>query len=155
MTRNLKPLLAAFAAGAVFSVGLVLAGMTDPQKVQAFLDVTGDWDPSLAFVMGGAVVTHGLLRLLIRRRTRPILAPSFPNAPSRRVDVRLLAGAGLFGLGWGLSGYCPGPALTSVATGGTTLLAFVLSMLGGMSIFHMWARLQAARVKAAPAIEAP
>jgi len=148
-----KILVTAFASGLLFAVGLVIGGMTDPQKVQGFLDIAGNWDPSLIFVMGGAVGTHGILRLLINRRSKPVFAPLFPTRPNTRLDLRLLAGAALFGAGWGLSGYCPGPALTSVVTGGTTTVVFVLSMLGGMLVFQVWDGVRAPRAAAAPAPE--
>jgi uncharacterized membrane protein YedE/YeeE len=129
--------LAALVSGLVFALGLGLGGMTDPAKVQGFLDVTGAWDPSLAFVMAGGLGTHALLRrLLLRRRSSPVLAPAFPAAPQSGVDRRLLIGSALFGLGWGLAGYCPGPAVVAVASGSTTALTFALSMVGGMVLFQ-------------------
>ena len=133
----MRALITAAVSGAVFSLGLALGGMTDPTKVQGFLDLTGDWDPSLAFVMGGGLGSFALLqRLLIRRRERPVFAPAFPACPSSRLDRRLLGGSAMFGVGWGLGGFCPGPALTSVASGGSTVLLFTLSMVGGMVLFR-------------------
>ncbi|MDY7229077.1 DUF6691 family protein [Hyalangium rubrum] len=122
-------------AGLLFSLGLGMGGMTDPARVQGFLDFTGAWDPTLAFVMGGALAVHAPFSWLIRRRSAPVLAPAFPELSKTRVDGRLLLGASLFGMGWGLSGYCPGPALTSLVTGGGMVALFVLSMLGGMWLF--------------------
>nr|WP_304503103.1 MULTISPECIES: DUF6691 family protein [Myxococcaceae] len=115
--------------------------MTDPARVRGFLDVTGAWDPSLAFVMGGALGTHALLRrLILRTRARPLLAPAFPDLSHTRVDARLLGGAAIFGVGWGLVGYCPGPAFTALATGAPVALLFVGAMLAGMLLFRLWER---------------
>jgi uncharacterized membrane protein YedE/YeeE len=134
----MKAILMAGLAGLLFALGLGIGGMTDPARIMGFLDVTGAWDPSLLFLMAGAVVTHAALRRLILHRTRPVLAPAFPKLPQARVDRRLVGGAALFGIGWGLSGYCPGPALVSLAKGAPTLLLFVASMLVGMAIFRGW-----------------
>ncbi|MGA9520859.1 MAG: DUF6691 family protein [Myxococcaceae bacterium] len=138
----MKAILSALGAGVLFSLGLGVGGMTDPANVQGFLDIAGDWDPGLAFVMAGALGTHALLRRFILRRATPVVAPAFPSYPATasRVDRRLVVGAGVFGVGWGLGGYCPGPSLTSVATGGSPALTFVLSMLGGMFLFSLWDR---------------
>nr|WP_305794264.1 MULTISPECIES: DUF6691 family protein [unclassified Myxococcus] len=114
--------------------------MTDPAKVVGFLDVAGSWNPSLAFVMAGALGTYALLRRLILRRARPVLADRFPAPPQADVDGRLVAGSALFGIGWGLSGYCPGPALVSLPVGGTTVLLFVGAMLVGMGAFRGMSR---------------
>lgn len=143
----MSALVAAAVAGLLFSIGLGLGGMTDPAKVQGFLDFTGAWDPTLAFVMGGALAVHAPLAWLIRRRKAPVLAPAFPSPPRARVDGRLLTGAALFGAGWGLAGYCPGPAFTSLASGTGLVALFVLSMLGGMWLFGWWER---ARAQAQP-----
>lgn len=135
-----------FLSGAVFAVGLALSGMTDPGKVLAFLDVGGAWDPTLAFVMGGAVGTHALGSFLLRRRGPP------SSAPKRSVDAQLIAGAALFGLGWGMSGYCPGPALVTAAYGRAEALELLASMVAGMLLFGAWKR---SRVAAATADAAP
>ena len=106
--------------------------MTKPTKVVGFLDVAGDWDASLAFVMIGAIAVHMALYRLVRRRGAPLFDLRF-HVPTRRdLDPRLLGGAALFGLGWGLGGFCPGPALVSLASGGGAVFAFVAAMLGGM-----------------------
>jgi uncharacterized membrane protein YedE/YeeE len=127
-----KTNVAAFAAGLLFAVGLGLAEMTRPAKVIAFLDVTGAWDPSLAFVMIGAIAVH----VFFARRARKTLAPRFARAflvPTEgSIDRRLLAGAALFGLGWGAAGFCPGPALVSTVTLSRGSLTFVAAMLAGM-----------------------
>jgi uncharacterized membrane protein YedE/YeeE len=115
----------ALLAGLLFGFGLQWAGMTDPVKVQAFLDVTGPWDPSLALVMAGAAGTTLLLFPLIRRRGRPWWDVRFHLAERWEVDARLLSGAALFGLGWGVAGYCPGPALAGLALGNPELWWFL------------------------------
>jgi uncharacterized membrane protein YedE/YeeE len=128
----MRPSLSAFLSGLLFALGLGLSGMTDPANVLGFLDIAGDWDYRLAFVMGGAIAVHAALRPLIHKRERPLFAAKFPSFPASRVDLKLLAGAALFGVGWGLGGYCPGPALTSLASGGAQLLVFVPAMFAGM-----------------------
>lgn len=128
--------VAAGFSGFLFALGLAVGGMTDPARVLGFLDVTGDWDPTLAFVMAGAMGTHAALRALVLRLPRPLLAPSFPSASRTRVDARLLVGSALFGAGWGLTGYCPGPAFVSVPTGTGAVLIFVAAMLVGMLLFQ-------------------
>lgn len=123
----------AFLSGAIFAAGLILGGMTQPGKVQGFLDVAGAgaWDPTLIFVMGGALVVYGVLYRLIMRRPAPLLEAKF-HVPTRRdLDGRLIGGAALFGVGWGLAGYCPGPALASLG-GGLMPLTFVGAMIAGM-----------------------
>ena len=133
----MKGTLAAFVSGLVFAVGLGLGGMTDPANVQGFLDVTGDWNPGLAFVMGGALGTFALLRaLFVRKRERPVLSSEYPAPPRTRLDGRLLLGAAIFGIGWGLAGFCPGPAVVSVASGSKTAILFTASMVGGMGLFR-------------------
>ncbi|HZY33614.1 MAG TPA: DUF6691 family protein, partial [Rhodanobacter sp.] len=101
----------AFAAGLLFGLGLSLGGMTQPAVVLGFLDIFGAWDPRLVFVMAGAVLTTAVGYRLVLRRPRPLLAERFQWPTSRRIDVRLVGGAALFGIGWGIAGYCPGPAL--------------------------------------------
>ena len=127
--------IVALFAGALFGVGLVVSGMADPQKVIGFLDVAGDWDPTLAFVMGGALLVTVPAFRLILRRPRPVLADGFALPTKSDVDGRLLGGAALFGVGWGLSGFCPGPAVAALSTGLTPVLAFVAAMLVGMAVY--------------------
>ncbi len=128
---------AAFASGLVFGLGLIVSQMVDPQKVRAFLDVFGNWDPSLAFVMAGAIAVSGLGWVLARRRGTPVLVPRL-EIPSRRdIDAPLLAGAAIFGVGWGIVGFCPGPALTALAFGPIEVLLFVAAMLAGMALFQL------------------
>lgn len=126
----------AFGAGLIFAVGLALSGMTVPANVIAFLDVFGSWDPTLAFVMGGAIAVHApIYWLFVRGRETPTFARTFGLPTRRDIDVPLLAGAVLFGAGWGLAGFCPGPAVTSLASGASTVWWFVVAMLVGMAAF--------------------
>ncbi len=134
-------LLVALIAGLLFGIGLILSGMTDPSKVIGFLDLAGRWDPSLMFVMGGAVMI-GLVAFMLAERSRKTLLGDVMRLPdTRRIDRRLLLGGLTFGVGWGLAGYCPGPALTSLATGGYKPGLFVLAMLAGMAIFEFLDRM--------------
>ena len=127
----MKRILAAFFAGAVFGVGLVVGRMSDPNVVLAFLDVAGDFDPSLVFVMIGAMGTTLVLFRFVLRRDRPLLDADFHLPTNRIVDARLVAGASIFGVGWGLSGYCPGPVLVGAGGGMWTALLFVPAMIAG------------------------
>jgi len=126
-----------FLSGLLFAVGLGVGGMTQPAKVIGFLDITGNWDPALMFVIAGAIGTYSLIYRLSRRRNAPVLATNFQVPTRKDVDRRLLAGAAIFGAGWGLGGFCPGPALTSLASGQTPVLVFVVAMLGGMALFDV------------------
>lgn len=124
--------LLAFGSGALFSAGLVLSGMTQPRKVRGFLDVFGDWDASLLLVMLGAVSAFAVFYRLSRSRGEPWLGGSFSLPRETSIDTRLLAGAGLFGVGWGLTGLCRGPALAALVSGDARVPAFVAAMLFGM-----------------------
>jgi uncharacterized membrane protein YedE/YeeE len=132
-------ILAALAAGLIFGLGLTVSSMIAPAKVLGFLDLFGDWDPSLAFVMGAAVPVAALGFALARKRTAPLLAPSFELPTATRIDSRLLGGAALFGLGWGLVGLCPGPAVAGLAEGHWTTALFVIAMVAGMAAFDLLA----------------
>jgi uncharacterized protein len=124
-------------SGALFGVGLLISGMTQPSKVVSFLDVTGSWDPSLAFVMGGAVAVYSVLfRLTKKRRSDPWLDVKFHLPTRNDIDFPLIAGGALFGVGWGLGGLCPGPGLVAAASGSIPAIAFAASMLGGMLLQH-------------------
>ena len=118
-------------AGLLFGLGLSLGGMTDPGVVLGFLDIFGHWNAQLVFVMGGAVLTTALGYRLVLRRARPLLEPTFQLPTARRLDARLIIGAALFGIGWGLAGYCPGPVLASLSGGAPSLLLLFGSMLVG------------------------
>lgn len=132
--RSMSVVLAAV-TGAIFGGGLLLAGMTRPERVIGFLDVAGAWDPSLAFVMGGALVVFALsLRLVLRRRRDPWFDVTFHLPTRRDVDTRLLAGAAIFGVGWGLGGLCPGPGLVAAGSATPGGVVFVLAMIAGMAI---------------------
>lgn len=135
----MKSVLAAI-SGLLFGVGLLVSGMTQPAKVIGFLDFVHGWDPSLAFVMGGAVAVNLLAYRRIRRRASPWLDVRFHLPTRTDIDAPLVAGAALFGIGWGLGGLCPGPALVSAASGSTAALAFVAAMLAGMLLQHRLAR---------------
>ncbi|MGR3464956.1 DUF6691 family protein [Limimaricola sp.] len=123
----------ALLSGLIFGFGLIVSGMSDPAKVLNFLDLFGTWDPSLAFVMGGAIaVTAPGFAWLTRRRSRPLFDSAFRLPTRTDLDPRLLTGAAIFGVGWGLGGFCPGPALTALPIAATGTLIFVPFMLGGM-----------------------
>lgn len=128
----MRPLLALL-AGSLFGTGLFLSGMTDTTKVQGWLDIFGNWDPTLAFVMGGAILPMAIAWRLTAGR-RPLAATAFPARPDPVIDRRLVCGSVLFGIGWGLAGLCPGPAVASLSYGGLGGLVLMLSMLAGMGV---------------------
>jgi uncharacterized protein len=128
MNERTKRALAAAASGLLFGAGLVVSGMTDPHKVLGFLDLFGAWDPSLMLVMVGAIGVHALAYRLIRRRARPLFARSFALPTRRDIDAKLLLGAAIFGVGWGLGGYCPGPSLVALPSLGLGVAVFVLGL---------------------------
>lgn len=121
-------------AGAVFAIGLAVSGMTVPAKVTGFLDVGGAWDPTLALVMAGAIAVYAPVVRIVRRRRRPLASEQFHWPTPRAIDARLVGGAAIFGVGWGLSGYCPGPALTSIGSGAASALVFVAAMIAGIVV---------------------
>ena len=135
----------AFAAGLVFGVGLIVSGMTDPGKVIGFLDVAGAWDPSLAFVMGGAILVGFFAFFFGGRRAKTLLGHPLYLPQRRDIDYRLLGGSVVFGIGWGLAGFCPGPALVSFGSGQDKAAVFVLAMLAGMALFTVAERYTAGR----------
>ncbi len=128
----MKKIVAAAVSGVIFATGLFISGMTDPRRVVGFLDVTGKWDPTLGFVMAGAVAVYLVAQKLILRRRRPLADSEFHVPENRRITPSLLVGAALFGAGWGLAGYCPGPALVSLAGLHKNVLIFVAAMIAGM-----------------------
>ena len=125
--------LVAFCSGAIFGIGLLLSGMTDTSKVQGWLDFFGNWDPTLAFVMGGAMIPMFFAWRLSKGR-KPIYEEKFPAEPQSNINRDLILGSALFGVGWGLAGLCPGPAIASLSFGGSQSALFVLAMLLGMRL---------------------
>lgn len=130
-------ILSAFVSGLLFGLGLIVSQMVNPAKVLGFLDIFGNWDPSLAFVMGGAVIVSALGTLIAKRRGVPVLAPRLEIPTRRDLDARLIGGAVLFGVGWGLVGLCPGPALVGLTFGPGKVFVFVAAMILGMAIFRL------------------
>ncbi|NIC43662.1 DUF6691 family protein [Aquabacterium sp. A08] len=126
-----------FLVGLLFGLGLIVAGMTDPGKVIGFLDLAGAWDPSLAFVMGGAILVGLGAFTLARQRTTNLLGGAMHLPTSRDIDRRLVGGSLLFGAGWGIAGFCPGPALVSAGAGEPKAVVFVVAMVAGMAIFEV------------------
>lgn len=134
--RLLPPLI----SGALFGAGLTLSGMTNPVRVRGFLDIFGDWDPTLAFVMGGAVIVMAVAWRIQARMQRPVFGEKFSLPDRKDLDPRLLSGAVLFGIGWGIAGLCPGPALASLALAPATVLPFVAAMVVGMALQEFLSR---------------
>ena len=127
-----------FFVGLIFGLGLMLSGMTDPGKVIGFLDLFGNWDPSLALVMGGAIAVGFFAFALAKKRTTSFLGGALHLPKSTQIDKRLIWGNVMFGAGWGLAGFCPGPALVGVVTGEPSVLIFVLSMVAGIYLYHFF-----------------
>jgi hypothetical protein len=151
MKRQTPAIVLAYLAGLLFGVGLVVGGMTQPAKVVGFLDLAGDWDPSLAFVMGGALAVVVPAFRWITRRGAPVCATGFAVPTRRDIDAPLIAGALLFGAGWGLAGYCPGPAITAAASFAPGALLFVAAMLAGFALKRGHEHLRSRRAVAADA----
>ncbi|WP_427963367.1 DUF6691 family protein [Altererythrobacter sp.] len=133
IARILPPLL----SGTLFGAGLALGGMTDPARVRGFLDLFGDWDPTLAFVMGGAVIVMAVAWMLQRGMERPIFATEFTIPTRRDITPQLVGGSALFGIGWGIGGLCPGPGVAALAIKPVSAAIFVVAMLGGMALMRM------------------
>ena len=129
--------LVAFVAGLTFGTGLIVAGMTDPAKILGFLDVAGTWDPSLALVMIGAIAVGLIAFALARRRVSSALGLPMQSSADGTIDVRVVAGSLVFGLGWGLAGFCPGPAIVALGAGYGKAAVFVAAMLAGMGVFEL------------------
>lgn len=130
-----------FLVGLVFGWGLMLSGMTDPGKVVGFLDLAGQWDPSLALVMGGAIGVGVLAFAWAKRRSHPVLGQHFDWPASEKIDHRVVVGSLVFGVGWGLAGFCPGPALVTLVSGQEKAVAFVIAMIFGMITYELIQRL--------------
>ena len=137
-------IVSAFIVGLVFGIGLIVAGMTNPAKVQGFLDLAGNWDPSLAFVMGGAILVGLVAFRFAGKRERSLLGEAMRLPTATHIDRRLVLGGLAFGAGWGLAGFCPGPALASLATGDAKAWIFTGAMLAGMAVFEVLERSAAA-----------
>jgi uncharacterized membrane protein YedE/YeeE len=129
--------LSAFFIGTLFGIGLIVSGMSDPFKVIGFLDLAGPWDPSLAFVMGGAVVVGMIAFRVARKRTTAFLGGAMRLPTARHVDRRLVLGSLAFGVGWGLAGFCPGPALVALGAGYDKAVVFVIAMVAGMGLYEV------------------
>ncbi len=137
MNRGMQQVLASLVVGLIFGAGLGLSGMTQADKVIGFLDLADSWDPSLAFVMGGAIAVHLLLFKLILRRESPVFGAHFGIPTRTDIDLRLVGGSAVFGIGWALGGYCPGPGLVSAASGSSNALVFMATLTAGMLLFHL------------------
>jgi uncharacterized membrane protein YedE/YeeE len=142
-------LLSFFLIGLVFGLGLILSGLTNPGKVLAFLDLAGAWDPSLLFTMGGAVLAASVGSRLARRRGRALFGMPIRFPAATDIDRRLVLGSAAFGVGWGLAGFCPGPALASLGTGLGGPLMFVIAMVAGMALFELLERVRTRTAKPA------
>ena len=132
-----KPQLSAFLIGLLFGIGLLVSGMANPAKVLGFLDIAGAWDPSLALVMGGAIAVALPLFQLFGKRERSLLGETMQMPTRRDIDPRLILGGLGFGVGWGLAGFCPGPALVAVGAAQPKAVVFVVAMLAGMALFEI------------------
>lgn len=133
-------IILALLSGTLFGAGLVISGMADPARVRAFLDLFGRWDPTLAFVMGGAIVPMAIAWAIQRRLERPLADTAFSLPETRGIDTRLFVGAVLFGIGWGLGGLCPGPAIASLSLSPVAVAPFVLAMFAGMGLHRLFTR---------------
>lgn len=143
-------LLSTFVIGLIFGTGIVLSGMGNPAKVINFFDVAGTWDPSLILVMGGALVTTFVGYRLVLRRPAPVMAPKFYLPTSKVIDARLVGGSALFGVGWGISGFCPGGALPMIGTGNMDVLIFIAAMVAGIAVARLAIRAKDQGAKPAP-----
>ncbi|HDR9317948.1 TPA: YeeE/YedE family protein [Burkholderia vietnamiensis] len=135
-------ILTSLFAGLLFGIGLMISGMANPAKVQNFLDLAGRWDPSLAFVMVGAIAIGSLAFFIAKRRKRSFLGLSVQLPTSKTVTMRLVLGSATFGIGWGLAGFCPGPALVALGAGYSKAVGFVAAMVAGMVVFELFERMK-------------
>lgn len=145
-----KHRISEFLVGLLFGIGLILSGMTDPGKVLGFLDILGTWDPSLAFVMGGAIAVGVFAFAFAKRRTTAFFGGALHLPRSNAIDHRLIGGSLLFGIGWGLAGFCPGPSLVALGMGLPKAAVFVAAMLAGMAIYESVEMLRQRRAAHAP-----
>lgn len=137
--------LSLYLIGLIFGVGISVSGMANPAKVLNFFDLAGTWDPSLAFVMGGAVIVTFIGYRFVLRRSSPVMAPSFNLPTNRALDARLIGGSALFGVGWGIAGFCPGGALPALGTGDVRVFIFVGALLAGILAARFLSRLRPSR----------
>ena len=143
---NKPQVLSSFLVGFLFAIGLAVAGMTQPEKIIGFLDVlSGEWDPSLAFVMMGAIPVHFISHWLLKGKASPLFDTQFHMPKNKEINKSLVIGGGLFGIGWGLGGFCPGPAIASLASGASGVLIFVVSMTVGMILFRFYQNILGAK----------
>lgn len=136
----MKYSIASLIAGLVFGLGLILSGMANPEKVLGFLDIAGLWDPSLAFVMGGAIIVGLVAFTVARKRTLSFLGFDMKLPANKRIEKRVVVGSMMFGVGWGIAGFCPGPALVALGAGEIKAVVFVVSMIAGMLLFELFER---------------
>jgi uncharacterized protein len=136
----MKTIFAAFFSALLFGLGLGISGMTLPSKVIGFLDVTGAWDPSLMFVMVGAISVNAIAYIFVKSRSKPVLTERFHIPSKKEIDWKLIVGAAMFGIGWGIGGFCPGPAIVSLVTGDRGVLGFFGSMIAGIVLFKLFYR---------------
>ena len=144
-------MLSALLTGLLFGAGIAISGMVSPAKVLNFFDIAGTWDPSLAFVMGGALIVTVIGYRLVLKRPRPIFDQTFHLPTARKLDLPLLAGSAVFGIGWGIAGFCPGGAVPALGLGETSALIFVASMLAGIGLARMARHVMAARAQSSTA----
>ncbi len=133
MVRSVVALL----SGSLFGIGLALSGMMNPARVRGFLDILGDWDPTLAFVMGGALIVMAIAWRIQKGMHKPVVCEDFSLPGTKLIDAKLVGGAALFGIGWGLGGLCPGPAIASLAVNAGNVIVFVIAMVAGMALFKL------------------
>ncbi len=130
--------IVSLASGILFGAGLAISGMVDPARIRAFLDVAGRWDPTLAFVMGGGLIPMAAAWAIVRRWSRPIVADAFHLPATTPIDGRLITGAALFGVGWGLAGVCPGPGIAALAVAPVPALVFCAALAVGFALFRLF-----------------
>ena len=147
-------LVSTYLIGLLFGLGIVISGMANPAKVLNFFDVAGTWDPSLIFVMGGALITTFIGYRFVLRRKAPLLAERFQIPTSMQIDTRLIGGSGLFGIGWGIAGFCPGGALPALGTGRAEVITFVAALVAGILATRLVMRLAQQASTAAPGQQA-
>jgi hypothetical protein len=140
--KDIKTLIGPLFGGCIFACGLIISGMTDPQKVSGFLDLFGNWDPTLMFVMGGALVTHIITNRFIKKRQTPLFDIQFHLPTRKDIDPKLIIGAIFFGIGWGITGLCPGPAISSLATAKSYIFYFFVGLIPGMYLVKTIAKLK-------------